>query len=336
VSVRTDFNGAEQEGFGRFDHTVRDGVRCSTSLAFLEPARRRPNLTIAANATVLGLVLEGTAVRGVRYAQDGGERVAHADREVVLCAGAVGSPHLLMLSGIGPADHLLERGVSVAMDLPGVGSNLQDHLLTVVQYETLGKGSQRLTLPRLLWWMTHYAATGQGAISQSPLEAGAFIRTRPDLRRPDLQFHFVPFGVDRPNTDEKRDPPVGRFFGFLPSLIYPRSRGTIRLGTSDPLAAPRIDPHYLEEAADLDLLVHGVELSREIANTPPLAQFRGNEVTPGPLVKTDTELRASIRTRLNTIFHPVGTCKMGIDREAVVDPELRVRGVTGLRVADAS
>jgi len=241
-----------------------------------------------------------------------------------------------MLSGIGPADHLVKHGVSVTADLPGVGENLQDHLLTVAQYECPEGSATRFTLPALLLWIARYAATGTGEIAASPLEAGGFMRTRADLPRPDLQFHFVPFGVERPNTDVKRDPPVGRFFCILPSLIYPKSRGTIRLRSSDPGEAPAIDPHYFEHPGDLDLLVQGVHLSREIARTEPLARFRGKEITPGDGVTSDAELRRSIKGRVNTIFHPVGTCKMGVDERAVVDPELRVRGVTGLRVADAS
>lgn len=336
VGVNHDFNGDDQDGFGRFHQMVRDGVRCSTAFAYLRPALARPNLTVVSSATVLGLVLEGSRAVGVRYQRSGRVEVARAEREVILSAGAIGSPQLLQLSGIGPADHLRQHGVGVAVDLPGVGSNLQDHVLTGVQYETAGQGSVELTIAKLLFWMARYSLTGRGPIERSPLEACGFVRTRAELGCPDLQFHFVPFGVDRPNTDVKRDPPVGRYFILIPSLLYPKSRGTIRLRSSDPRQAPAIDPRYLSAPEDMALLVHGVKLSREIAATEPLARYRGREVTPGARATTDEQLRANIRERLNTIFHPVGTCKMGVDSDAVVDPELRVRGVGGLRVADAS
>jgi choline dehydrogenase len=334
--VSADFNGEDQEGVGTFHHTIRDGVRACTATAFLDPARTRRNLTVVSGATALGLVMNGTHVRGVRYERAGKLEVANAEREVLLSAGAIGSPHLLLLSGIGPADHLQSFGIPVQADLPGVGENLQDHLLTVVQYRTLRKGSPRLSVPGLLYWIAEYSLTGKGSIAGSPVEAGGFVKLRPGASRPDLQFHFVPFGIDAPNTDEKRDPPVGRYFSLLPSLIYPKSRGTIRLKTSDPRAAPAIDPRYFSEPDDLETLVQGVRLSRDIARTAPLAEYRGEEVTPGEKATTDDQIRTNIKSRTNTIFHPVGTCKMGTDHRAVVDSELRVRGVSGLRVVDAS
>jgi choline dehydrogenase len=331
-----DFNGAEQAGVGQFHHTVCDGVRACTRVAFLDPAKERKNLRVISDAHVLGLTLDGTRVDGVRYEKNGRVEVEHAAREVILAAGAIGSPHLLLLSGIGPADQLRRLGIPVVLDLPGVGENLQDHLLTVVQHETLERGSESISIPGLLYWIARYAATKGGPLSNSPVDVGAFMKLDSSEPRPNLQFHFAPFGVDAPNTDEKRDPPLGRFFGMYPSLIYPKSRGTIRLRTSDPKRAPAIDPRYFSDPADLDTLVRGVKIARDVANSAPLSRYRGKEIFPGESATSDDAIIANIKNRANTIFHPVGTCKMGVDELAVVDPELRVRGLHGLRVVDAS
>lgn len=336
VSRNDDFNGEKQEGVGQFHHTIRDHERCSTAMAFLEPAEGRPNLHVLPNTLALGLVMDGSRVRGVRYLSGKREEFVRAEREVILAAGAIGSPHLLLLSGIGPADHLRHHGVPVALDLPGVGANLQDHLLTVVQYEALAGGSDRLSIPGLAVWAARYLLNKSGNLAVAAVDVGAFLNTTKDARRPQLQFHFAPYAVDSPNTDVKRDPPVGTFFSLFPSLIYPKSHGTIRLKSSDPAKAPAIDPRYFSAPEDLEALVKGVHLAREIAATAPLSRYRGAEVCPGSAAKTDDEIRANIRLRVNTIFHPVGTCKMGVDDAAVVDPELRVRGITGLRVVDAS
>jgi len=339
VARSDDFNGAEQEGFGPFDATVRDRVRCSTAEAFLAPAMDRPNLDVVVGATVTGIVVDGTdtkTARGVRYLVKGKETIANVDREVVLCAGAVGSPQLLLLSGIGPAGHLRDKGIPVVADVPGVGENLQDHLLAVASYSTLLKGSLSLSVPRVLGWMLRYSLTSSGPASASPVECGGFVRTDSGLSRPNLQFHFVPFGVEKPNTDAKRKPPTGRQFSILPSLIYPKSVGTLRLHTANPLDAPAIDPRYFSDDADMQLLVEGIKAARQIATSGPLAKFRGPERSPGEQAVSDEQVRADIRGRVNTIFHPVGTCKMGTDDLAVVDPQLRVRGIEGLRVVDGA
>ncbi|HVU04672.1 MAG TPA: GMC family oxidoreductase N-terminal domain-containing protein [Polyangiaceae bacterium] len=331
-----DFNGAEQEGVGAFHHTISGSERCCTRVAFLAPARKRPNLTVQSGCHVLGVVFDGTRARGVRFEHAGKVSVAIAEREVVLAAGAIGSPHLLLLSGVGPGDALRHHGIPVVADVSGVGENLQDHLLTAVQYETLKNGSERLSVPALGVWLARWLLNRSGPLAASPVDAGAFLKLSASSPRPDLQFHFASFGVDSPNTDVKRDVPVGRYFGLFPSLIYPKSRGHIRLRSNDPMQPPLIDPRYFSEPADLETLVQGVHLARDVARTDPLAQYRGPEFFPGPGVTTDDQIRASIRVRANTIFHPVGTCKMGVDEKAVVDAELRVRGVSGLRVVDAS
>ncbi len=336
VSRNDDFNGARQEGAGYFQYTVRDGRRWSSADAFLHPARERANLDVQTGAHVLGLVVRGGRVEGVRYAVGREERVATASKEVVLAAGAVGSPHLLQLSGIGPADHLKSVGVDVVHDLPGVGANLQDHLFTVVQYRTRARGSSKYSTLGSLGWLCRYAMRGSGPLTLPPVHTGAFVRTRADRARPDLQYHVLPWGGFTPNFDEKVGPDLGAFVTILPTLIYPGSRGTIRLRSADPRDPPAIDPRYLTDGADLDLLVAGIERARAIAATRPLADLCGEEVAPGPKVSSGDDLRADVRLRANTIFHPVGTCRMGIGDDAVVDPELRLRGLVGLRVADGS
>ncbi len=338
LSVRKtdDFNGAEQEGVGLFHHTIRDNERWSTARAFLDPARGHAGLTIADGALATGVTFADGRATGVRYRRKGREEHALATREVLLAGGSIGSPHLLLLSGVGPADQLREHGIAEVLDLPGVGENLQDHLLSVVAWTTLMGGSQRLSIPALLGWMARYVVGRSGVISKSPVEAGGFVKTGPEQPRPDLQFHFCPFGPDRPNTDEKRDVIAGREFMILPSLIYPKSRGSVRLRSADPAHAPLIEPRYLSDEADMDLLFRGTKLAREIAHTAPLSAYRGEPRVEAASATSDDEVRADIRHRMNTIFHPVGTCKMGADDLAVVDHELRVRGVEGLRVVDGS
>jgi choline dehydrogenase-like flavoprotein len=336
VARNDDFNGAEQEGVGHYQYTVRDGRRWSAADAFLHPARARANLTIATGAHALGLVVQGGRATGVRYVVGGQEKVAEAAREVILAGGAIGSPELLLRSGIGPAEHLRSVGVPVVHDLPGVGENLQDHLLTPVQYRALADGCRRYSLLSSLGWLGRYAVTGTGPLTQPPVQTGGFVRTRAGLARPDLQFHVLPWGGFTPNFDEKRDPDSGAWLTILPTLIYPESRGTIRLRAADPTLPPAIDPRYFSAPADLDQLVAGVKLAREIAAAAPLGRFRGDEHAPGAKFQSDAELRADILMRCNTIFHPVGTCRMGGDDRAVVDATLRVRGLAGLRVADGS
>jgi len=331
-----DFNRGNSEGAGIYQVTCCDRDRCSASVAFLRPALGRKNLTVVTNAHVTKIVTSASRVTGVRYKLGKTEHTAEARKEVVLSAGAVGSPQLLMLSGIGPAAHLEELGLPVVLDLPGVGQNLQDHLLTTVTYEVSEAATPMLNLGNLLGWIARFAINKSGPLGHSPVESGGFVKTRPGVPRPDLQFHFVPYPTDEPNTDEKRKMASGRQFTILPSLIYPRSVGEIRLKSADPLAPPAIDPNYLSAREDLELLIQGVRLSREIAATAPLSRYRGKELRPGAGATSDEQIAADIRQHLSTIFHPVGTCKMGIDAMAVVDPELKVRGIDGLRVVDAS
>ncbi|HEY1697722.1 MAG TPA: GMC family oxidoreductase N-terminal domain-containing protein [Polyangiaceae bacterium] len=338
VPVTDDFNGASQEGAGRYQVTMRDGVRVSTAAAFLDPVRGRPNLEIATGVHVTGVVVRGGRARGVRGWAHGRQQTFEASREVILCAGAIGSPHILLLSGIGPARELRAAGVDVVADLPGVGKNLQDHLLAGVVMGTDSPACKALTVPALLGWVLRYVFDGDGQCAVAPVEAGAFVRSSPSMPRPDVQYHFIPWGLPEPNTDEKRDPPPGRRFSILPGLIYPRSAGEVRLAGRDPLAPPVVDPDYFADEADLDHLVRGIHQARAIAATEPLASYGAREIFPGPGCASDVAIRAAVRATCNTLFHPVGTCRMGPDADetAVVDPSLRVRGIEGLRVADAS
>ncbi|HEY3808226.1 MAG TPA: FAD-dependent oxidoreductase [Kofleriaceae bacterium] len=333
VPVNADFNGATQEGAGAYQVCVRDGLRASTATHFLDPVRARENLTVITGALALGLVLDGDRCTGVRVRTRGRDDVIEA-REVIVCGGAIGSPHLLLLSGIGPGDELKAIGVEPRHELPGVGKHLEDHLLCFMVHRA--KGVTKLSRGTLVTSVLKHLAGRGGILARSPVEAGAFVRHAAGAARPDNQFHFLPFGARPPNTDVKRDLMWGRWATVMPGLIYPRSHGEITLRSADPAAPPLIDPRYFSDPADLEHLVTGAKLAREIAATAPLAEHLEGEHFPGPGVKTDDELRAWIRLSVNTIFHPTGTCKMGTDPMAVVDPELRVRGIRGLRVADAS
>ncbi len=334
VAVNDDFNGAEQEGAGHYQVTIRRGLRASTAVAFLDPVRTRANLTVITGALVTSLVLDGDRVTGVRYRANGRDETIEA-REIILAGGAIGSPHLLLLSGIGPADELRAAKVAPRHELPGVGKHLQDHLLTPVVYEASEDACRTLSMPKLLMWTAQHLAMRRGPLAGPPVDAGAFVKSRPDAPLPDVQFHFVPWGMNPP-TDQPTKPPFGRFATIAPGLIYPRSHGELRLRSADPAEGPAIDPRYFQALEDLDHLVGGVELSREIAATGELAKLLGAERYPGPAASSRDQLRDAVRASCNTIFHQTGTCKMGTDAQAVVDPELRVRGLRGVRVADAS
>jgi choline dehydrogenase len=336
VRENRDFNGAEQEGVGRHQATIRAGVRCSTSLGFLSPAQSRKGLTVQSNTLVTSLVIEAGRAVGVRYRQDGKEHVARAEREVLLAAGAIGSPHLLLLSGVGPADELRAAGVAVAADVPGVGKNLQDHLLVSVAYRDKSRTTGGITPLNLVGWLARYLLTRSGPLASNVCESGGFVRTRSGEPRPNLQFHFLPVGSAQESFDEKIFAPTGHAFSLLPTLLYPSSRGEIKLKTKNPTDAPAIDPKYFSAPEDMDLLVEGVKLAMEVGNHRSLDHARGEPLGLAARARGDVEVRAAIHRSTNTIFHPVGTCKMGSDPLSVVDSDLRVRAVPGLRVIDAS
>jgi choline dehydrogenase len=312
-----DFNGPQHEDGAGF-HQVNvnpDGTRCSTAVAFLRPILGRGNLRIETFAQATRIVLAGRQAVGVDYVQAGQIRRVSAEREIVLCAGAVDSPRLLMLSGIGPADHLKEHGIGVVANLPGVGENLQDHLLLGVAF--------RCRQP------THGGSAVIG-------EAGLFTRTGAGLSEaaPDLQYHFRhDFHLAPPELVGDTSAPG---FTFLPTLVRPQSAGTIRLRSGNPTEPAVIRGNYMECDADFQVLIRGIRLARELVRMHALDDFRGDEVAPGAAADSDGDLRAYISRCVTTVFHPVGTCKMGLDRLAVVDGRLRVHGVEGLRVADAS
>jgi len=337
LSANDDFNGPLQDGCGFYQVTQKDGSRCSTADAYLRPAMARPNLEVLTDARVTKVVVEGGRAAGVRYLLRGTEETAYAQGEVILSAGAIGSPHLLMLSGIGPADHLRETGIGVIVDSPGVGANLSDHPTVPALWSTpkvagLWEKSSPANLAR--WRMRH-----KGPLTSNVAESGGFSRTRPSLPAPDLQWHALP----TPFGGQGLADPATRAFTLLITLVDVGSRGRIWLRSADPRHKPAIDPAYLSDAADIAPLVEGVRMAREFAAAASLAKVCTEELAPGPDVHTEAEVREFIRREVGTLFHPVGTCAMGGDSRlaatkiiSVVDPELRVRGVEGLRVVDAS
>lgn len=325
-----DFNGADQEGVGLYDFNIRNGRRVSAATAFLDPIRHRPNMRIVTGAQVRRLAFEGRRCCGVELATG----VVRAQGEVILSAGAVNSPQLLMLSGIGDGDQLQALGLPVLAHRPEVGRNLQDHLGVYVQHACLEPNTlyglmrpDRAIGAGLRAWLT-----GTGPAATVPLEAGGFLKTRPELDTPDVHVTFVP-GLSLATTR-----PGQMQHGFLTNVyqLRPESRGTVRLCAPDPLAKPLIEPNYLSAPADLICLREGVRLVRLIAAQPALDRYRGAELAPGSTIVNDKQIEAWVRATANTIFHPVGTCRMGADDASVVDPSLRVRAVDGLRVADAS
>jgi choline dehydrogenase len=324
-----DYNGPEQDGVSPVQVFQKGGKRWSAADAYLRPVMDRPNLTVLTKKQVTGIELQGSRAVGVKLA--GGD-VVRAEREVIVAAGAIGSPQLLLLSGIGPAEQLRAVGVPVAHDLPGVGENLQDHpFLTLVWETTLGDSLYGADKPKpLLEWVLRKS----GPLTSTVAEAFAFVRSRPGLPAADLQFHFAPaYFVDHGN--EEFD---GHAMTLGPVLVAPKSRGHLRLRSADPNDKPRIVTNSLAEREDLDAFVAGVKLAREWAQTAPLSAETGREFYPGSEVQDDEQIEAWVRAHLELLYHPSGTCRMGAadDDQAVLDPQLRVRGVEGLRVADAS
>ncbi len=327
-----DFNGPTQRGIGQYQVTQRNGRRCSTAVGYLHPVRSRRNLTVMTGAQVLGLTFSGRdRVSGVRVSRYGFTRKLRARREVLLCGGALNSPQLLMLSGIGPADVLRTAGVDVRVELPQVGRNLQDHL----DICTLTRCSQPITYDQLseLRVGLRYFLHGEGEGTSNIAEAGGFLvsgRGRTD--RPDIQMHFVPALLD----DHGRNRLPGDGYTLHACPLRPESRGHLAIRSSDPREPIAIFANYLGEAEDLEMMLECVRLSREILLQPAFKPFRGHEIFPGAENSDRDSLIEFIRAKAETIYHPVGTCRMGSDPHSVVDPELRVRGVEGLRVVDAS
>ncbi|MES2482860.1 MAG: choline dehydrogenase [Pseudomonadota bacterium] len=331
-----DFNGSEQDGFGLFELNQRNGLRLSSSRAFLHPVLHRPNLSVFADAMVERIVLQGRRAVGIALVQDGQAIELRASSEVVVCAGAVNSPQLLMLSGIGPAAMLRKHGIAVAHDLPGVGENLQDHPTVSVAMANPGAQSYAVTwraLPRLALAPWRYLFSRRGMLSSNAAEAGGFIRTLPGLDRPDVQFTFMVGMKESARTMPRRH-------GLMchVGLLRPATRGRLELASADPQAKPVMHARFLEDPRDVDTLVRGVKEARRILGMPAMARFTAAELAPGAQVASDAQLEAYVRQHTSTTYHPVGTCKMGpaSDPMAVVDARLSVHGIDGLRVADAS
>ncbi|OOY16846.1 GMC family oxidoreductase N-terminal domain-containing protein [Thioclava sp. DLFJ4-1] len=333
-----DFNGPRQEGAGLYQVTQfwdgpRKGERCSAAAAYLHPVMARPNLTVLTRARAEKIEIADGRATGAIVKQGRKRMKIEAAREVIVSAGAFGSPQLLMLSGIGPADHLREVGIEPRLDLPGVGANLQDHLDYVISYTSPRPDVVGLN-PRGLMRLARAAGAwrkhGEGLFASPMAEGGAFLRSDPSLTRPDLQIHFVVGIVDQ----HMRKPHLADGWSAHICPLRPQSRGTLRLASSDPRAAPLIDPEYLSDPRDAELLLKGARLLDRIAEAEPLRPWRGRRFYPHD--GTDEGLMADIRARADTIYHPVGTCAMGQGDMSVVDPQLRVRGIDGLRVVDAS
>jgi choline dehydrogenase len=329
-SRNDDFNGSAQDGFGRFQVTQKRGQRHSAADAYLKPILQRPNLTVLTHAQVTRILFDKGRAIGVSYMQNGQEKQVRANKEIILCGGAINTPQLLMLSGIGPAPHLKALSIQVIVDLPGVGQNLQDHLCVPVAYSC----TKPITLDgaETMQNILRYLILKSGPLSSNIAEAGGFVRTKSNLPAPDIQFHFVPaYGL---NHGLER--PVGNYFTVIPVLLRPQSCGQITLRSNDPFEAPAIQPQYLKSKADLQTLVDGVRLACDLAETKALSAYRGAAVCEGLRTRSDEGVAHYIRSQAETLYHPVGTCKMGNDPMAVVDDQLRVYGVEGLRVVDAS
>jgi choline dehydrogenase len=325
-----DFNGPEQDGAGRYQVNQKGGRRWSVVDGYLRPALPRPNLTVVTDALATRIVVEHGRATGVAYRRRGAEALARAEREVVLCGGVVNSPQLLLLSGIGPAARLREHGIDVLVDLPGVGENLHDHPSVPVMWFT--RDTTDLHDAETPLQMARWFATRRGPLTSNVAESGGFARSRAGLAAPDLQFAVVPAMAENHGLT----PPPGVGFSIAPILVDVASRGRLTLSSADPRWRPVIDAGYYTDPADLDAMVAGIRVAQEIASHSPLAGFLDRPYLPGPEVRTDEDVREAVRAGTETHYHPVGTCAMGTGEDAVVDPQLRVRGVEALRVADAS
>jgi choline dehydrogenase len=340
--TNNDFNGPEQEGFGRYQFTIRNGRRWSAAAAFLKPALSRPNLTLETGALTRQVIFEGTRAVGVSYTRGNRDCTAHAAREVILSGGVVNSPQLLMLSGIGNADDLKHLGITPLLDRPGVGGNLQDHLCVhTVHASNLPTLTDELVrLERGAVSVARAFVTRSGPAAAFPLEGGAFIRTSDDLDMPDAQFHFSAGNllslIRRPFASHSEDHTRPDAFMCHVCQLRPESRGAITLRSDDPTDAPLIQPNYLSEARDRETMRAAFKAMRDVMHQPALSRLSGGEIWPDPDVRSDADIDAFIRATGGTVYHPVGTCRMGSDDAAVVDETLKVRDTEGLRVVDAS
>lgn len=329
-----DMNGFQQEGFGRMDMTIHDGKRWSTASAYLRPALNRSNLSVETGALTTRILFEGSRAVGIEYVQNGQTHQVQAEREVILCGGAINSPQLLLLSGIGKADDLKALDIPVVADLPGVGQNLQDHLELYVQQECLkpitlfdAMKPHNMVKIGIQWFLFK-----SGLCASAHLEAGAFIRSQAGVEHPDIQYHFLPALVN----DHGRDAGDRHAFQAHVGPMRPTSRGYLKLASNDPRKHPIIQPNCLETEGDRREMRDCVKLTREIFAQKAFEPYRGAELKPGPDIKTDAEIDAFVREKSDSAYHPSCTCKMGNDEMAVVDHNTKVHGVENLRVVDAS
>ncbi|MBN27377.1 MAG: GMC family oxidoreductase [Alteromonadaceae bacterium] len=337
LPISADFNGAQHEGLGIYQVTHKGGQRCSTAKSFLALAQDRPNFTLVTHALVEKVLIENNRTQGVAIQVNGQSQIIHAEKEVILSAGAINSPQLLMLSGVGPQQHLAEHGIEMKQNVAGVGQNLQDHLDAIVQYRCKTKESYAVALaklPRYVQAALRYWRKRNDILSSNIAEAGGFVRSDFAADVPDIQFHFLPAILQ----DHGRQTALGYGFGLHICNLYPKSRGTITLASADPAQPAIIDPQYLSHPDDQKVMIDGIRKGRAILQSQGFAQYQGAEVLPGKDINSDEALLAFIKQHAETIYHPVGTCKMGADNDdmAVVDEKLNVRSVMGLRVADAS
>ena len=335
LPFNSDFNGAGQAGAGIYQITTRHGRRCSAATGYLKPAFGRPNLSVRTGVTTTRIVVEKGRAIGVEIVENGRRALLRADREVLVCSGAIGSPKLLMLSGIGPAAHLREHGIAVVQDLPGVGQNLQDHMDIDTVYELTGPYSyDKYKKPhwKLLAGL-EYKMFGKGPVASNLVEGGAFWWGDRSETTPDLQFHFLPgAGVEKGIGTV----PGGNGCTLNSYHLRPRSRGSVTLQSADPSIAPVIDPNAFAEPYDLARAIDGVKICREIMAQSAFARFIAREHIPGDNMRSEADYQAFARQAARSAYHPVGTCRMGMDESAVVDPQLRVRAIDGLRVCDSS
>ncbi len=336
-----DFNGASQEGVGTYQNTARGGMRMSTARAYLRPARGRGNLRVETRAMAQTILFDGARATGVRYRQRGQVKEVTARREVIVSAGAVNSPQLLQLSGLGPGALLQDKGIAVVRDLPGVGRHLQDHLGMDYLYRSRVPTLNDQLYPWYgkLWHGLRYVLTRRGPLSLGVNQAGGFVRSRPGLSRPNMQLFFSPVSYTKAPPGKRPLMNPDPFSGFLVGVqpTRPTSRGHLEIRSPDPKEPVAIHPNYLSTDIDIQEMVEGVRIARQIAASPSMAQVIEEEILPGPGVQSEDELIADCRARAGTVFHPVSTCRMGPDpSQDVVDARLRVHGVQGLRVADAS
>jgi choline dehydrogenase len=334
--ITDDFNGKEQDGFGMYQLTCYDGQRCSTATGYLRPVMERSNLTVLTDAHVTKLIIEDSQAQGVEFSIKGELRTVVATKEILLSAGAIQSPQILLLSGVGPEAELVEKGIKVVANLPGVGKNLIDHPYNVICYKARGGyslGFHWKSLYNFIKDVFLYYSKKSGGLTSNIAESGGFVRSLSELSKPDIQYHFV-------NLVKEDGEPKVKFvtdgYSIVTTLLRPHSRGEVRLKSNNPFDSPAIDLRFFEDPRDLDVVLRGLKIARKTANADPLHKYTKNEIKPGVGCQSDEDLKEYIRDNVETTYHPVGTCKMGNDDMAVVNERLKVHGLKGLRVVDAS